>query len=84
MSDYHWTANLARIRAPVLILQGLADQLTPPGGSVKMHRVLPASRLLMIPDTGHSLPIEQPALFTTALLAFAAGVDAMTALTGKG
>ena len=84
MSDYHWTANLARIRAPVLILQGLADQLTPPGGSVKMHRVLPASRLLMIPDTGHSLPIEQPALFTTALLAFAAGVDAMAALTGKG
>ena len=84
MSDYHWTANLARIRAPVLILQGLADQLTPPGGSVKMHRVLPASRLLMIPDTGHSLPIEQPALFTTALLAFAAGVDARAALTEKG
>ena len=63
MSDYHWTAELAALRVPVLILQGLADQLTPPGGSVKMHRALPASRLLMLPDTGHSLPIEQPARF---------------------
>src|SRR5262249_12445476 len=76
MSDYNWTDELSRIGVPVLILQGLADQLTPPGGSVKMHRRLPASRLLMIPDTGHSLPIEQPALFTTALLAFTGGVDA--------
>ena len=60
---------------PVLILQGLADQLTPPGGSVKMHRALPASRLLMLPDTGHSLPIEQPTPFTAALLGFTGGVD---------
>jgi 3-oxoadipate enol-lactonase len=84
MSDYHWTDELARIAAPVLILQGLADQLTPPGGSVKMHRRLPASRLLMIPDTGHSLPIEQPDLFTTALLAFTGGVDASRHLIARG
>lgn len=75
MSDYHWTAELPRIRVPVLILQGLADQLTPPGGSVKMHRQLPAARLLMIPDTGHSLPIEQPAVFTAALVGFTGGLD---------
>ena len=84
MSDYHWTGELGRIRVPVLILQGLADQLTPPGGSVKMHRQLSASRLLMIPDTGHSLPIEQPALFTAAVLAFTGGVDACLRLTQKG
>jgi len=84
MSDYHWTADLARVRVPVLILQGLADQLTPPGGSVKMHRVFPASRLLMIPDTGHSVPIEQPALFSSALLAFAGGVDAAASLAALG
>jgi pimeloyl-ACP methyl ester carboxylesterase len=76
MSDYQWTADLARIRVPVLILQGLADQLTPPGGSVKMQRALPAARLLMFPDTGHSVPIEQPAVFSAALLGFTGGVDA--------
>ncbi len=76
MSHYHWTGELGRVRVPALILQGLADQLTPPGGAVKMHRALPAARLLMIPDTGHSLPIEQPAVFTAALLGFTGAVDA--------
>ena len=80
MSAYNWTADLARLRIPVLILQGLADQLTPPGGSVKMHRMLPASRLLMVPDTGHSVSIEQPDLFTATVLGFTAGVDASKAL----
>jgi 3-oxoadipate enol-lactonase len=80
MSDYHWTAELREVRVPVLILQGLADQLTPPGGSVKMHRVLPASRLLMIPDTGHNVPIEQSALFDAAVLSFTGGLDAAARL----
>jgi 3-oxoadipate enol-lactonase len=84
MSDYHWTAELARLRAPVLILQGLEDQLTPPGGSVRMNRALPASRLLMIPDTGHNVPLEQPALFTAAVLGFTGAVDASVALETSG
>ena len=75
MSDYNWTADLPRLTAPTLILQGLDDQLTPPGGSIKMSRGLPRARLLMIPGAGHNLPIEQPALFHTSVLAFAAGVD---------
>ena len=80
MSDYQWTADLARVRVPVLILQGLADQLTPPGGSVKMHRSLPASRLLMFEDTGHNLPLERQDQFTAALLGFTGGVDAAAIL----
>ena len=76
MSDYHWTAELARLRTPVLILQGTADQLTPPGGSVKMQRALPAARLLMLPDAGHTLSIEQPAVVTAAVLGFVGAVDA--------
>jgi len=75
VSDYHWTAELGRVGAPTLILQGLDDQLTPPGGSVKMSRALPRARLLLVPAAGHNLPIEQPQLFRAAVLAFAAGVD---------
>jgi 3-oxoadipate enol-lactonase len=85
MSDYGWTAELARVRIPVLILQGLADRLTPPGGSVKMQRALPAARLLMFDDTGHSLPIERPERFADAVLGFTGGVDAGAALAeGEG
>lgn len=73
-SDYHWTAELARVATPTLVLQGLDDQLTPPGGSVKMHRALLHSRLLMFPGTGHNLPIEQPLAFCAATLGFTAGI----------
>lgn len=75
VSDYRWTDSLRRLDLPVLILQGLDDRLTPPGGSVKMSRVLPRALLLMVPDCGHNLPVEQPVFFRTAVLAFAAGVD---------
>ena len=75
VSDYNWTVDLPRLTAPTLILQGLDDQLTPPGGSVKMSRGLPHARLLMIPGAGHNLPIERPDLFHNAVLAFTAGVD---------
>lgn len=71
---YDWTADLGRIAAPTLVLQGLADQMTPPGGSVILSRGIPRSRLLMVPDAGHNLPIEMPALFTTAIIAFLAGL----------
>jgi 3-oxoadipate enol-lactonase len=75
VSDYNWTADLPRLTAPTLILQGLDDQLTPPGGSVKMSRGLPHARLLLIPGAGHNLPIERPEVFHSSVLAFAAGVD---------
>jgi len=75
VSDYNWTDALRCVTAPTLILQGLEDQLTPPGGSVKMSRVLRRSRLLMIPEAGHNLSLEQPTLFHDTVLAFLAGVD---------
>jgi len=75
VSDYNWTAELPRLRVPTLILQGLDDQLTPPGGSVKMSRQLAHARLLLVEACGHNLPIEQPAVFHSSVLGFTAGVD---------
>jgi 3-oxoadipate enol-lactonase len=72
---YNWTAELDRLRAPTLVLQGLADQMTPPGGSVILARRIPRSRLVMVPDAGHNLPIEMPTLFTAAILAFLGGLE---------
>jgi 3-oxoadipate enol-lactonase len=75
VSDYSWTAELRRVEAPALILQGLADRLTPPGGSVLMSRSLPRARLVMIPGAGHFLPLEEPVAFCAAVLAFTGAVD---------
>ena len=73
--SYNWTGELPNLRAPTLILQGLADQMTPPGGSVILSRRLPRCRLVMVPDAGHNLPIEMPALFSSAILAFLGGLE---------
>jgi len=73
--SYGWTGELGRVRAPALILQGLEDTLTPPGGSVILSRGLGRSRLVMVPGAGHNLPIEMPSFFVTTVLAFLAGLD---------
>jgi 3-oxoadipate enol-lactonase len=73
--DFAWTAELGRIGCPVLIVQGLADRLTPPGGSVKMARGLRRARLLMLEGAGHNIQIEQPVALANAALGFFAGVD---------
>lgn len=81
--SYNWTAELERVTAPTLILQGLADRMTPPGGSVILSRRLPRSRLVMVPDAGHNLPIEMPVLFTTAILAFLGGLELRETAAGN-
>lgn len=78
MGSYGWTAELRNVAVPALVLHGLADQLTPPGGGVKLARALARARLLLLPDVGHFLPIEQPALFTSIVLSFTFGVDCAT------
>jgi 3-oxoadipate enol-lactonase len=70
VSDYNYTAELAEIACPTLILQGLEDALTPPGGSVIMSRQIPSVRLEMIEACGHPIPTEQPAEFLRLLEGF--------------
>jgi 3-oxoadipate enol-lactonase len=75
VSAFNWTADLTQVQVPTLMLQGLEDVLTPPGGGIKMSRALPQSRLLIIPECGHFVPDEKPEVFTSALLAFLTGID---------
>lgn len=77
VSAYHFTQELAALRVPTLILQGLEDQLTPPGGSVRLSRAIPFSTLLFIPEAGHNLSLEQPERFRYAILGFLGGLSAV-------
>ncbi len=74
VSDIDYTADLATINRPTLILQGLEDALTPPGGSVIMSRRIPGSRLVMLENCGHAIPTERPDEFHTEVEAFLAEV----------
>ncbi len=75
VAEYHLTAQLADLRLPTLILQGLDDQLTPPGGSVRLSRAIPGSRLLLMPGVGHSLAVEMPEWFAATVLALTGATE---------
>jgi len=72
VANYHFTAELERISAPTLIIQGLADAQTPPGGSVIISRRIGSSRLVMLEETGHSVHSERPEKFVALVEEFLA------------
>ncbi len=59
VSAYNFTAELGRLHMPALVLQGLDDSLTPPGGGVILARAIPGARLELIEECGHPIPAEQ-------------------------
>jgi pimeloyl-ACP methyl ester carboxylesterase len=75
-SAYDYTQALGGVEQPVLVMQGLADTMTSPGGSVILARALPHSRLEMIENASHNLHIELGDEFADRLTAFFAEVDA--------
>lgn len=64
------TALLAEIDKPVLVIHGAADQIVPPEEAQAMQEAIPGARLELIPNAGHLLNLERPALFNGALRAF--------------
>ncbi|HLZ72331.1 MAG TPA: alpha/beta fold hydrolase [Dehalococcoidia bacterium] len=74
VARYNFTDELRGLHMPVLILQGLDDKQTPPGGSVIMSRAIPGARLVMIEHCGHNIHSDQPDRFVNEVLGFVAEV----------
>jgi pimeloyl-ACP methyl ester carboxylesterase len=53
------TWDLGRVRAPTLVLHGIADPLVLPSGGIATARAVPGSKLVMYPDMGHDLPVPR-------------------------
>jgi pimeloyl-ACP methyl ester carboxylesterase len=53
------TWDLGRVRAPTLVIHGLADPLVQPSGGMATARAVPGSKLVMYPDMGHDLPLQR-------------------------
>lgn len=80
MLDTPVASRLGELETPVLILFGKEDQLIPnrylhPGltteGLAKSgQQAIPQSQLIMLPDAGHLLMVEQPEAFNKALKNF--------------
>jgi len=60
-------ADYANVDVPCLILWGGRDETLPVAMGYKLHAQLPSSRLLILREAMHSLPIEEP-LFCNAFI----------------
>ncbi|HEX9379301.1 MAG TPA: alpha/beta hydrolase [Gaiellaceae bacterium] len=74
-------AELANVAAPTLLLLGDNDIVTIPHAE-EMHRALPQSKLVVVPDATHGMPMEKPDVVSRLVLDFLAGdaQDSRTAL----
>ena len=64
------TPSLAEIDKPTLVLHGADDQLIPSKEGEALHAGIKNSRLVLIPEAGHLLNLEQPAAFNQAVQEF--------------
>lgn len=69
-SSYDYSEALASVENPVLVMQGLADRMTSPGGSVLLNRALRHSRLEMVEGAGHNLHVEMGERFVAVVEEF--------------
>ncbi|WP_291271070.1 alpha/beta fold hydrolase [Geothrix sp.] len=62
--------RLEAIQAPVLLLCGAEDLLTPPWKCLETARRIPGSRFEVVPDIGHAYPVENPKKYAARIRRF--------------
>ena len=64
--------ELGRIEVPTLVIVGADDKPTKPAKARRIADRVPNARLEIVPDSGHSSTVEQPAVITLLLSGFLA------------
>ena len=72
LGDWDFRPALATIRVPALVLEG-ARTVVPLAATREWPARLGDSRLLLVPDAGHELFVDQPAAFLRAVETFLSG-----------
>jgi 3-oxoadipate enol-lactonase len=69
------TDLLPSIAVPALVIVGQEDVLTTPADAERIANGIHGARLIVIPNAGHLSNLEQPERFTSAIEAFATGLQ---------
>jgi 3-oxoadipate enol-lactonase len=69
--------RLSHVAAPVLLLCGAEDLLTPPWKCQETARLLPGSVFEVVPGVGHAYPVEDPRAFSARVRAFVEGIEGL-------
>jgi len=72
LTDYPIRDRLGEIGCPTLIVWGAEDKLVPARDADEFARLIPNSRKVVWPETGHVAMLERPAAFNALLEAFLA------------
>jgi proline iminopeptidase len=72
LGDWDFRPLLEGISAPTLVIEG-EESNVPLGATREWAVLMPNARLLLIPDAGHEVFVDQPAAFTAALEQFLRG-----------
>lgn len=62
--------QLGLVRCPTLLVVGERDRTVPRAAAETLRRGIPHARLLVVPDSGHATPYDQPDIFNRAVLDF--------------
>jgi pimeloyl-ACP methyl ester carboxylesterase len=68
--DYDFRHRLPEIACPTLIVWGTSDRVVTVRDADAYAELIPNSRSVILPDTGHFLQVERPAAFNTLLEEF--------------
>jgi pimeloyl-ACP methyl ester carboxylesterase len=72
LTDYPIRDRLGEIACPTLIVWGAADKLVPARDADEFARLIPNSRKVIWPETGHVAMLERPEAFNALVQAFLA------------
>lgn len=81
MLDIRFQERLAELNCPVLLISGANDKSPMNSGSehlgeiITLHRLIQRSELVIIPESGHYVQIDQPEAFTEAVQSFLERAD---------
>jgi pimeloyl-ACP methyl ester carboxylesterase len=68
------TPTLAQIKVPTLILHGADDQIIPLSEAEAMRDGIRQSKLVVVPEAGHLLGMENASVFNVAIKEYLAGL----------
>ena len=68
--------NLAAISVPVAIIQSAGDEFIRPEHAAYLTKTIPGAQLVALGGVTHFAPLQRPAVFSEALLAFLGSVSA--------
>jgi pimeloyl-ACP methyl ester carboxylesterase len=68
------------VRCPLLVIHGRKDRIIPVHASQRLHESVPASTLVVLPDSGHCPQLDDPSTLARHVLQF---IERETEMTGR-